>query len=415
MDRIIFLACEISSVLILVGLIGAWLVLITRKKRALGPIAPLHDREWFKDIFRQGLEILKQSRWIPAVLFAGVVVSACESQLFSLIYFQKHPEDVEKIPQYFPKNFEGYLSYLGREIIPKFFDAAGKLDSAMLHVLHSRIFMSFFLIIVMYALLRTGNTDFNNDGKGISKQIRTWLGVLSGLTGLSLFIVSIAIMTIKMGEHPGWIFIPGPVAYVIAWPMAYALLIPSMDAAGRGQGWTFTTGLAKMEHYFLPMFYFALIMAAVGTAAFLLVYVQSFLSTHYYGGSMSWWVWRLKNILMQILTAMAAFIPVIIAVRQTSFTSAFDTCTKLWARHTKNMTVFIIIGAALLLIPEVLGSSIRHGIPYQGWEQRVISFILSLFKVAVGALIVSSMVVFCRKVMEEEEPPQPQPEGIEPA
>ena len=112
MDRIIPMVCEILSAIILVGLIGAWLALIVRKQRALGPMAPLHDREWFKDVFRQGLEILKRSRWILVILFIGTILLAGESFLTNLFFLKKHPELPEQLPPEFftPKIVQLYDS-----------------------------------------------------------------------------------------------------------------------------------------------------------------------------------------------------------------------------------------------------------------------------------------------------------------
>ena len=59
----------------------------------------------------------------------------------------------------------------------------------------------------------------------------------------------------------------------------------------------------------------------------------------------------------------------------------------------------------MLLVPAILQ---RIVIGYRfpnlwGWERQAIQFILSLYKASAGALIMCSMVVFCRKVLELEE------------
>ena len=110
---------------------------------------------------------------------------------------------------------------------------------------------------------------------------------------------------------------------------------------------------------------------------------------------------------------MASFIPIIVVVRRTSFLSAFDECTELWARHAKNAAVLVIIGGLLLLLP-VSQEGLSYGtIPtFSSWDEALVKLLLLLFKISAGVFIMCSMVVFCRKIHEEEEQAQPEAEGI---
>ena len=408
MDRIIFIACEILSFVILVGLIVAWLALIAYKRYALGPTAPLHDREWFKDIFRQGLQILNRSRWILIVLLAAAALQFGDSLLQWYIYLKKHPELTERLSSTSTlRTFQSLLMLLRSAIFPGFFRAASQLTSAMTQGLRSSIVLPAFLFSVMLTLLRSQTNDVDNNKDGFNRKTRRLLAILSGFAGISILLMSLWGRAFNEQSFSIlwsiYIFLAYYLACLIAWPMAYGLLIPSMDASDRGQAVSITDGLARMEYYFRPMFFFVLIVMVLEVSSHLSLYVHSIVSTSGSGFPVSS-LRRLNDILMQILLAMAAFIPIIIAIRRTSFSSAFDTCTELWARHAKNMIAFIIIGAVLLLIPDILLNIFRFIFTSDsGWENRVTGPIVSFLKIPIGALIVSSMVVFCRKIQEPEE------------
>jgi hypothetical protein len=70
------------------------------------------------------------------------------------------------------------------------------------------------------------------------------------------------------------------------------------------------------------------------------------------------------------------------------------------------MAAFIIVGAVLLSIPGILGNIFTYIFEWSGrWESLPSAHnpLVTFLKVAIGAIIVSSMVVFCRKVLQEED------------
>jgi hypothetical protein len=202
-------------------------------------------------------------------------------------------------------------------------------------------------------------------------------------------------------DHSFWIYIPAGFAYLLALPFVYALLIPAMDAADRGSAQSFTGALAAMAQHLWPIFGYVLLSTG-------LIYIATLPSSaalifYPYSGFVVSILLRVKDALMYALLAMIVFIPVIAVVRRASFASAFDSCIELWARNAKNAVAFVGIGALLLLVPVTLeGRIFRLFSSFVGWKINTTVLVLSVCKVAAGVFIMSSMVVFYRKIQEAE-------------
>jgi hypothetical protein len=406
---------EILSVVLIAGLAAAWLALIVRRYRRLGPMAPLHGPRWFADLFKEGLTIIRRSRWLILVPLAAVVIQSCESLLWGLILSIKEPEALERHPTFETKTLLELLSGLWRNIIPEYFRAASGIAGAMLHAFRSPATILLFFLLVMSVLLRPRSDGISDSAAGLGGRTRAWLGIFLGLVGFSFFLIPIWGISFKGGDVPLWAYIPDPLTYLFAWPFAYALMIPSMDSADRGQAVSFAKGLSNVERHFRPLFCFVVIAMGVSLASTLEMYVGLLLPRHHGRGVFhSYLFWEVEKSLMYLILAMISFVPVIVVIRRASISSAFDSCIELWARHAKNAAMFLAVGGLLLVIPYMLEGRLFYLFPSQwSWESYTAPFLLSIYKVSAGVLIMCSMVAFCRKLheAEEESGPPPTPES----
>ncbi len=165
----------------------------------------------------------------------------------------------------------------------------------------------------------------------------------------------------------------------------------------------FIFAFSKVDNYFKPLFLFVLFVITLSIIGSLPSYVS--LLTGDSGAFSGDRLWKLTYALRGTLFGMIAFIPIIIVVKQKTFGAALDSCAELWARNAKSAAAFVIISTLLLLVPAALQIITDYRFPnYLGWERQTIRFISSLYKVSAGTLIMCSMVVFCRTVIDPEEP-----------
>lgn len=397
----ISIAKTMSAVLI-VGAAVAWLAFIIRRRVATGPMTPLQSRDWFLDVFKGGLTIMRRCRWLLIIPLAAAGVQFCESLFWTSLYLNRNPAMAKRFSQREPEQLSEFLKLLIRDIPGDFLETAGEIDDVMLHVLRSPVVLGAFLLLVMIIVLRS-----RNNGTGVAvddshRRAPKWLGALSGLTGAVFLVIPILQNLLFKNEmYSSWIYVGVVLAFLIALPFAYALLIPAMDAADRGSALSFTAGLSTMERYFRPLFGYVLVSSAVVQIVLLPSSVHLLLDPYHEFDLDG--LWLVKGALMCTLLAMISFVPVIVVVRRESLASALDGCVELWARHAKNAAVFILIGALLLLIPVMLeGKIYRLFSSHVGWEIKTLQVVLSLCKVAVGVLVMSSMVVFYKKIQESE-------------
>jgi hypothetical protein len=386
-----------------------WLALIVRRSRSLGHVSALHNAKWFIDIFKGGAKVILNCRWILLLPLAALVVQLCESLIWSYVRIKNDPEFVERFSNQPPEPFLSFLVSLWRDVIPEFFTASGTINGAMLHSFRSPFIILVFLSTIMVLLLKTRPTDTDTHSGDLSEGMRKCLGVFSGLVGISFFMVAICSVIIQNPDFYSWMTIPGPFTYFLAWPFGYAILLPAMEAADRGQGMSITAAFSNGECHFRLLFYYVVLTTGVLVAGTLPMYVQS--SGPNPIGSYS--LWRMKTSFMYALLAMISFVPVIAVMQRNSIASALRSCVDLWARHAKNAPVFLAV-SGLLLLPTMLEGRLQRVFaePYYGWEMRTALFLLALYKVTIGVLIMSSMVVFYRKVLEEDDEAQSETEGI---
>lgn len=418
MDGITTSVSQILSSIIIAGLLAAWLALIVRRYRAIGPMAPLQDREWFKDIFRQGLEIIKRSRWILIVPLAAAVVQFCQSAVQAFFYLKEHSRPFGKIsPELTLYTFSDVLRDLRYLFTRDFFGALGQLNSAMLNAIHTSVAGLAFLLLISYSMLKSRPEHPDLSGRGFDPRIKRWMIAFLSLATFIYMAIAIWNISLDRTEFQAWALIPMTIAYLMFSAFAYSLFIQSMDAADRGQAVSIGVAFSKMTEFFQPLFLFLLLVMALGIVAYLpsYVYLTGNSGSFSVRGNLAHLL-SLTGELQSTLLGMIAFVPVIIVVRRKTFSAAFNACAELWARNAKNAVAFVIISALLLLIPAALQIVIDYRFPghrfnhYFGWANQTIRLISSLYKVTAGTLIMCSMVVFCRRVLELEEPTPPSAE-----
>lgn len=177
MDNIWSTALDLLSVVLIAGILAAWLALIVRRYRVVGQMIPLQDRAWFIGVFREGLGLMKRSRWILLILFLAVCMSAGESWLVNLIGLKKHPDLLEQVsrqrsPGFDHYSFQSFLLYLRLTVFPTIFGALGQVNSAMLKSLHSFSVASGFLLFLMIYLPASRSTGGDTPAGGFSVRVR---------------------------------------------------------------------------------------------------------------------------------------------------------------------------------------------------------------------------------------------------
>jgi hypothetical protein len=397
--EVITYASRILSVIFLAGITLTWLTLIVRRSRTLGHVSKLQNAEWFINIFKGGVEIIRRSRWILLLPLAGLVIQFCESLGWLYIRLKNNPEFVERFSQSFPKPFPSILDNIWRDIIPYLFRAMGGINGVMFHPFRSPLIILAFLSIIMVFLLRTEQDEANAGLGGLSEIERKCLGIFSGLVGVSFSLGATWGVFVRDEGFYYLLAIPGLFTYLLAWPFGYAIVLRAMGTADRGQPISFRDALSNMERSFRPLFYYIILTTGISIAGYLPMYVESY--TSYYGGG-SYAVWQIKQSCMYALLAMISFVPVIVVVQRNSLTPALQGCIDLWARHAKNAAVFLAASGVLLLPVMLEGRLHWLFASHYSWETQAASLILSVYKVTIGVLIMCSMVVFCRKVLEEE-------------
>jgi hypothetical protein len=395
-----YLAIAKAASMILIGSAAVgWLALIARRRLAMGRMAPLQSPRFFLNTFTGGLTIIRRCRWLIIVPLAAVGIQFCESLFWASLYMQRNPADARRFTRGEPEQLFSFLKSLLRDIPEEFLRTAGQIDGATLDALRSPLILGAFMLVVMIIVLRPRHDGTSDNG--LTERQRRWVGALAGLGGLAFVVVPAAQNFFLMNQkYSSWIYFFGVLANLIALPFAYALLIPAMDAAHEESPVSLPGGLSTMEWHFRPLFGYVLVSTLLVRIAILPSSVHLFVDP-YHAFDIDG-LWRLKEALLCALLAMISFIPVIAVVRRASFASAFNSCIELWARHAKNAAVFLGLGALLLLVPVTLqGKIFRLFSSYVGWKINTVQLILSLYKVAAGVLIMSSMVVFYKRTLEE--------------
>ncbi len=393
----------VSAVLVAAVLVG-WLTLVARRYCELGPMERIKNRGWFVDTFEQGLGIIRRCPWLLPLLLLAVLVSYAESQVRSYIYLQKHPALLENVAEFyqrrasFSSSIRASMRFLPFDLLGK----AGQLNGAMLEGFHSGVVVAVFLVGVMAVLLRAAPAGNQTVPVDSGLRNRKLLGIAAGVAALIPILREVWFIHADPKVWPFWILLPVSLAGMLLYAFVYSTFLPAMETAGRGGTLSFAGALSQVDNHLRALFLFILFEAAVGTASTLTLLVASFTGNPASSGSL----WRYTQGAVNILFAMICFVSVIIVVRRETVVSAFNHCINLWARHAKTAAAFVIIGAVMLLIPEILQRALHTVFPYQGWkgwEIYVLRFVLSLLKVAAGVLVMSSMVVFYKKIQESEE------------
>ena len=397
-----FPIAEVISAILIGGLLIGWLALVRRRYRELGPMEPLRDRQWFIEVFKEGWKALRHCRWIMRFLLLAAIISFAESQIRTHIYLKKHPELLQRIPDLYGhrKSLSSLLGSLIHFLPYDFLRTAGNLDSAMFKGFASMFVMICFITGITIVLFRSipAGAEMTDNDSSLGK--RKLLGVAAGASSMFLIFLFVKSFISGSGAFTFWMFLPTSLVGILFSAFKFSTFLPAIEAAGRDKDISFLEALSQSDNLIRSLFFYVVVIAAISAASSLSLYFM--MAT---GGSSVGMgrLFQYNEAAKNILCAMLCFVPVIIVVQKASFKSAFIRCIDLWARQAKSAAVFLLISTLLLLVPNMLEGRLWNFFSYRGLASYAIQILFTLYKVSVGVLIMSSMVVFYKKIQESEE------------
>ncbi len=399
-------AADVVSAIVLVVLLIVLLALlgpIIYRSRKTGQPAPVHSRDWFVDTFRQGLEIIRRCPWILIIPLIAKIIRFIE------VLPSTHAA-IQKLERSSPTSHTIWsleqILLLLRDLPRNFIRALGLLNTAMFYAFLSGIVMLIILVGIAFLFLRSEAPSKRISDTEPNPKTRRVLGVVLGLASLCCIYPGILMWTDRLSlvENTSFsVFYGVTVTFLSVIVVAFAggTLLLLMVAASDKQVLSVREAFMRAEMHFRPLFLFGLIMAGLVHLSVLPTTLIMLFNGFSYGGGpyLGLMTDRVTNIIFAIL----AFIPVIIVKECVPVSSAFARSVALWARNAKNAAVFVCISAFLLMIPMFLTGNLRLFFSYAGWPLHIARFIGSSIIAAVGVLVMSSIVVFYKKVQQIQE------------
>jgi len=390
---------QIISPIITVGLFVIYIGLIVRRRRMLGPAAPLHDRRWFLDIYRRGWGNIMRCRWVLWLPLLMVIIASAEGKIRSILFMRNNPELQKQLEHIQSQRMhrESLIEYIKSlyHFLPlDFFSAAGQLAGAVFSPLHSFTVMALFLLAVMVILLNPQRLDLERTDKVTVKR-KKLLAILSGSFGIILFISSAWVMR-SQWQNPmewtwSWLYLPVFVLPIFVHAFGYTTFFHAIDAAEEGRKESFGIAVHEGIAYFDAVLFFLLIITGISLIGDLLTLFPAKGATY---GRFYFYFSRIKTILF----FMISFIPLLVVIKKIPLRTAFDRCITLWARNWKNLLALTILGTLLLLVPVIFQGRLTHllGTELAG----AVGLLVLAVKTGLGAWILSTFVVFIKAVEE---------------
>jgi hypothetical protein len=392
---------SIVVAVILSAAILALLGLIIWKHRSIGQLTPLHDRDWFLDTFRQGAEIIRRCPWLLIIPLIGIILRFIEVLPSTHAALQKLPPP-SPTPSFYWTSDGIFL--LLRDVPREFIRAAGDLNTAAISAFQSGIVVLIILLGIAFLLLRSKAPSHRIPAAKPTVMRRRILGVLLLLASLCLYpLLFIWGEELPLAENLSLFVIYAVKAtflYIIAMAFGGGTLLLMMTAASDKQKLSLIKAFTNVQMYFRPLLLFGLLMAGVAHLAILPAMVSMFSDT--LSGGSPRYLRLMTDGATNLIFALLAFVPVIIVKEHASLSSAFSKSITFWARNTKNAAAFVCISAFLLTVPMFLRGNLRLFFSHRGWSLQIALSIGALIIAAIGVLIMSSMVVFYKKMQEPE-------------
>jgi hypothetical protein len=391
---------QILTLAVIIALFATWLGLIVRQNRLAGPARPLHERQWYLNIYRRGWRNLFRCKWALWLPLLGIFVAVAESKAVNFLILKQHPEYRQLQEQFNSQMGEGgissFLKALSIALSENFLKSANELTKAVFSSLFSSYFLMALFLFAAMAILLKPRGDAEED---LHFRRRNLLAVASGVAGILLFL-SFACWHFSTFQRPNsffWMFLPTAIFFGFVPAFAFGACIRAVDAADRGEQKSFQAAISEGSLHFRALFLFFLLTSGLGILSTLLPLNLLWMLQ----GDVLWLsaFMRLIDAIKFLFLITVSLIPLLIVVRRLSLRSAFDECISLWAREWKNLLVFFTAGALVLLIPVTLenrvstvGTSAFFGIGgAAGWVVQVI-------KIVLGAFLLSSFVVFLKEL-----------------
>lgn len=402
-------AANVVSTVVSVLLLAILLILlglIMWRSRKIGQLAPLHERDWFKDVFREGLEIIRRCPWILIIPLIAKILQFVETfpSVWTAIQRKSHSS---------PRTAFwglGVILDLLRDLPRNFISAVGDLNTAVFSSFQSGIVALIILLGITLLLLRSGIAPERVSGTEPNTMKRRVLGVILGLASLGTYLVMLIWGNrFPLAENTAVLVFYMTTAtflytflYLFAVTFAAGTLLLLMIAASDGQELSPIKAFARAEAYFRPLFLFGLITVGLAHLSILPATIGPTLYFDTFPGGGGRFLGQLTDEVRHIIFAMLAFIPVIIVKERSPISSAFAQSIALWARNAKNVAMFVCISALILMVPMFLKSNLGYFFYIWGWPRHIAWHIASSIIAAIGVLVMSSMVVFYKKIREVE-------------
>jgi hypothetical protein len=397
---------QIAITFIIAALFIGWLGLIIRRNRLVGPANPLYAKQWYLNIYRRGWKIIVRCPWVLWLPLTGVIIAMAEGKIVKFLLLKRNPELQAVYEQY--KNetlgtqseaFPEPLFVLLRNTLES---AESLTDAVFTFLFRSHSFMALFLFSVMLILLKFRSPTGGSASK-VSLRKRRFLGATSGIAGIML-LASYTLILFQVGsfQRPSfslWAYFPVLIFYAFVSTLGYTTILFAMDAADRRESQSFPASVSEGVHNFGTLFPFFLFTAGIGFLIDLLpfhvmwilradVSVLDYLRGVFIGAKL-------------IFLITISFVPLLVVIQRAPLKTAFDACITLWAKEWKNLSLFIIIGSLLLLIPVMMESRVQEtsNVVYIGLG-GIIGWLLQIIKTALGSFLLASFVVFLKELQE---------------
>lgn len=396
----------ILSMLTLLGALLLWLALIIRRRLGMGSIEPLRRFRWSSDIFGQGLAIICKRSLIlilPLVAQAVAFTQALVSEHASLTGFL---EAVLEFPARLLDMFVPLLLFVFLSLA-SFLSSLFQLYGAMIAPFGSTLVAGICFLGAAAFSLSPRASGGALSLPGLADKKRRFLRFFSGLAGFIL-LSSLIIAAFKFKEKHSYWWLSFLLSLLTLPVSAFAAstLLVLMKAADRNEELSLTKAISRAAESFRPLLYFGLITVLISSIGALPVYIGSsfFTRSSEFGASRSWIIWpELVNTCgTGILTAMICFIPAIVIVRRVSLRSAANHCIDLWARYPLAAAKFVVFGSLFMTVAVIFQNLLQ--LPPSQSENGFIAFphLFAFPTIAVGVLVMSSMIVFYKKLQDPQ-------------
>ncbi|RJP74898.1 MAG: hypothetical protein C4532_01445 [Candidatus Abyssobacteria bacterium SURF_17] len=391
------------------ALLAAWIFLIIRKRRSLGAGTSEYQPIRVRDAFGLGLATIRRHRWIVLLPVLGRCVSFAASFPATYLAVKSDPQRFIEPAIAGPYGLSDAVIPFGSMLLSSLASALRQIDSAMLSPFHSRLIAGICFLGAAYLLLRRRRSDTAATiVPALTGRRKMLVGILFAGAGIACIVVFAALegRVARRQFFWPWLWIVIMLLLLPVASFANATILSLMKAGLKKEEISFTQAIPEAESCFIPLLGFAFVSAFIGSSGFLpLIALPTGRTLNFVAGSVLPVVSVFLTMLITgVLAAMVSFVPAIIVDQRAPLISAFKRCLELWARHPRSAAAFVLASTGLLLIPEMLGQVEQWLYFPLGWTRAVFSFACSCLQIALGVLVMCSMIAFHRGIVAWQRP-----------